>query len=349
MRLMAARGVLPGAKPAHIVTAVVALTTDASPKVAEAARKTLGALPPPILTGALEADLETAVVLALTENYKDDANIVEKLLRMPRMDEDALVLIAASASEAVGELVATNETLLLKYPKAIEKLYMNKRVRMSTADRLLELAVRNGLELDIPAFAEAAQAIQGELIPEPTVEPTYDDILFVQAEEVASLVASKLGEDDDTHERDDEGEEVVREEVLPLHAAISQMTVTQKIRRALLGNSAERMLLVREKNRLVATAAASSPMMNENDAARIAASRNVIDDVLRIIARNKEFTRNYQVKLNLVYNPRTPFTFSARMIPHLRASDLRSIMRSKNVPSAVQSAVRQHVNKKKPR
>jgi hypothetical protein len=88
-------------------------------------------------------------------------------------------------------------------------------------------------------------------------------------------------------------------------------------------------------------------MLKDGEAARIAASRNVIDDVLRLIAMNRDFTRNYQVKLNLVGNPRTPFTFSSRIIPLLRDNDLRSLSKSKNVPAAIQTAVRQQLSRKK--
>ena len=140
--------------------------------------------------------------------------------------------------------------------------------------------------------------------------------------------------------------EQVKDKFLPLYAQIAQMNVTQKIRRAQLGTAAERMLLVRDTNRLVAEAAVKSPLLREHDAARIAASRAVLPDVLRVIAMNKEFTRNYQVKLNLVTNPRTPQTFSLRMVPHLRDADLRHLAKSKDVPSVIQTAVRQHLFRK---
>jgi hypothetical protein len=131
-----------------------------------------------------------------------------------------------------------------------------------------------------------------------------------------------------------------------MYAQLAAMSISQKIRRATLGTGAERMLLVRDSNRLVATAAASSPLLNESEASRIAASRSVSEDVLRLIAQNRDFTRNYQVKLNLVGNPRTPFTFSSRIIPLLRDNDLRTLSRSKNVPSAISTAVRQQLQRK---
>ena len=146
---------------------------------------------------------------------------------------------------------------------------------------------------------------------------------------------------------DDEGEEKLRDKFLPLHARIAQMTISQKIRSATLGTSAERLMLVRDSNRLVASAAAKSPLMRENEVVVLSASRAVSDDVLRIIASNRDFTRNYQVKLNLVTNPRTPFTFVARLIPHLRESELRNLAKSKNVTGTVATAARQQLDRKK--
>lgn len=345
MKLLAARGVIPGAKPGDIVIAVSVLATSEDAKVAETARTTLGKLPPPILQGALSADLPASVILELARAYTDNHDVITSLLRMPRVGTAALELLADAADERAGEIIATNEELMLRNPTVIEKLYMNKRVRMSTADRLIELAVRNDLELAIPAFAEAAQAIKNELILEPQEEPYFDDILFKEAAELGEKI--RIDEDNpDTHEVDDEGEEHVKSAVKPLEEKLKPMTISQKIRKATLGTVSERLLLIRDPNRLVASAAAKSPLMRENEAAQISASRAVSEDVLRIIALNREFTRNYQIKLNLVQNPRTPMTFSTRMIPHLRDNDLRNLAKSKNVPSSIAQAVRQQLSRK---
>lgn len=216
---------------------------------------------------------------------------------------------------------------------------------MSTADRLLELAVRNGLELNLAAFKEAAAAIKNELIAEASEEPSPDDLLFAETDDLAQSTDIE-SEEDDTHDVDDEGEEHLKDKFLPLYAQIAKMTVSQKIRRAQVGTAAERLLLVRDTNRLVAAAAVKSPAMRENEAVIIAASRNVGEEVLREIARNREFTRNYQVRLNLTKNPRCPFTFTARLIPLLRDNELRELAKSKNVPSAVGQAARAQLEKK---
>jgi hypothetical protein len=344
LKLMAARGIAPGLKPEVIVTLVCAFTLDPDPALAQTARETLEKLPSPVLQGALATELQGTVLELLAEVQHGDTTIVSRLLGAANITSHALEIVAAKANESIGELIAASDSVLLRFPRVIETLYMNRRVRMSTADRLVDLAVRNKIELKIPAFKQAAAAIANQLIPEPTDERTFDDELFQKAEELAQQI--EIADDEDTHETNEKGEEELTEKFLPLYAQIAQMTISQKIRRATLGNGAERMLLVRDSNRLVATAAATSPLMNESEAARIASSRNVIEDVLRIIAQNRDFTRNYQVKLNLVGNPRTPFSFSARLIPLLRDNDLRSLSKSKNVPSAISTAVRQQLSRK---
>jgi hypothetical protein len=344
VQLMAARGVIPGAKPHEIVIAISVLAGREDEKLRETARGALAKLPPPILTGALSADLPGSVILQLASLYASQHEVTEQLLRMPRITGEALELMASAADERTGELIATNEVLMLKHPVVIEKLYMNKRVRMSTADRLIELCVRNNIELSIPAFKEAALAIKNELIPEPSEEPTFDDVLFRETQEAAAQLG--LGDNEDTHEVDDEGQEKVKPKVVPLYARMAEMTVSQKIRCATLGSAAERLLCVRDSNRLVAAAAAKSPLLKEPEAVQISASRAVSEDVLRLLAMNKDFTRNYQIKLNLVSNPRTPFTFAARLVPMLRESELKMLSKSKNVTSAVSTATRQQLAKK---
>jgi hypothetical protein len=344
LRTMAARGVLPGLKPGDIVTVVAVLAGSEDATIATTARATLEKLPLAVLAGALSADLPGSVIERLAEARPREPQVLLAILKMPRVTTAALEALAQGADEHAGEMIATNEELMLRHPTVIEKLYLNKAVRMSTADRLIELAVRNNIELSIPAFKEAAQAIMNELIPEPSEEPTFDDVQFQQVEALAQQVT--LAENEDTHEIDEEGEEKVKQAVLPLHAELANSTVSQKIRRATLGTAAERLILVRDPNRLVSAAAAKSPALKENEACQISASRAVSDEVLRIIAMNRDLVRSYQVKINLVTNPRTPLTFASRLVQYLRDSDLRNLSRSKNVSAAVQQIVQQQLSRK---
>jgi hypothetical protein len=172
-------------------------------------------------------------------------------------------------------------------------------------------------------------------------------VLFDQPETVARRVTVDPRVED-THRLDEEtGKEVVDDRFVPLHQLLGRMTVTQKIRRAMLGTASDRLLLVRDHNRLVAQAAIKSPAIQEMEVVRISASRTVSEDVLRIIALDREWTRSHQIKLNLVQNPRTPFAFSAKLITHLREHELKALARSKNVTGSVAQAARQQLSRRK--
>src|SRR5690349_14616028 len=215
LRLMGARGIAPGLKPEAIVTLVCVFALDADATLAQTARQTLENLPSPILQGALATDLQPTVLEMLAEVQHSDSSVVSRLLAAPRITSLALEIVAEKANESIGEVIAASDAVLLRFPRVIEKLYMNRRVRMSTADRLVDLAVRNKIELAIPAFKQAAAAIANQLIAEPTEEPTFDDELFQQAEALAKQ-AGDIDPNEDTHETNDEGEEQVSEKFQPL-------------------------------------------------------------------------------------------------------------------------------------
>jgi hypothetical protein len=347
IRQMGARGIAPGLKPADALTVIAVLAESEDVTLATLARATLDKLPVPLLIAGLTPDLHPGVVGVIAPRYASDVVIMERILSLPQIAMTTIAEVAAKANEAVAELIATNEERLLKYPAIIEKLYLNRATRMSTADRVIELAVRNKIELTgIPAFKEAAAAIAEELIPEPTVEPNFDDEQFMQTERIAQTIQIDPTQED-THVFDPEtGEEVAVDKVRPLYAQLAELSVSKRIRRAQVGNSAERMILVRDADRRVAVAAIKSPSIQEAEVVRISAGRSASEDVLRVIALNREWTRHHQIKLNLVSNPRCPFAFAAKLVPHLRDHELKQLARSKNVTGAIATAARQQLERK---
>jgi hypothetical protein len=65
-----------------------------------------------------------------------------------------------------------------------------------------------------------------------------------------------------------------------------------------------------------------------------------------MISMSREWTRNYQVKLGLATNPKCPLTAAVKFVNYLQDKDLRQIMRSKDVPSAVATHARRILMKK---
>lgn len=360
---MAAKGLAPGLKPGETLAVICALSLGTDTH-AEVAKKTLANLPLPLLNGALAGDVQPGVLDVIGPVYANDANLSEKILHHPSILAETVASMAAVCTEFVAELIATNEELLLKHPKIIEKLYLNKHTRMSTADRILELAVRNNVECPgIPAFEQAKKAIEGELIAEASAEPSFDDVQFRDAQKIAKDTV--LADGEDTHQLNAEtGKEEVVDKAKPLHAIWADLRPPSKIRLLTLGSvktlaadgkteeehsfdmKAIRMLGVRDPNPLVAVAALKAPGMSDSEVVRIAGMRNVSEDVLREIANSKEWTRVYQVKFNLCSNPRTPFGHSSKFILHLRDNDLKTVSKSKDVPGAVQTAAKQQLSRK---
>jgi hypothetical protein len=72
----------------------------------------------------------------------------------------------------------------------------------------------------------------------------------------------------------------------------------------------------------------------------------VCDDVLRVVANNRDWTKGYQVKLALVTNPRCPQAAALKFINYLQDKDLRQMMRSKDVPSVISTHARRILTKK---
>jgi hypothetical protein len=343
LRQLGAKGIAPGMKPNDALTVCVLMSQGDDP-LAETAKQSLAKLPPPVINGALAGVLPAGVLHAIAPFYGKNPELAQKILTHANIHPLTVVEMAAVANEAVAELIATNEERILACPQIIEKLYMNKATRMSTADRLIELAARHKLQLSIPGFEQAVAAIQGELIPEASDEKTFDDQVFEQNEQLSQ---EDTNVDDDTHHLDEmTGEEVVKEEAKARVTAWNDLNASGKVRRALLGDSKDRMLAIRDSNPVVREAAVKSPGLSENEVTRITANRNTTEDILRIIASDRDWTRAYQIKLNLVMNPRTPFAFGSRMIAHLRESDLKKASNSRDVSGAIQNAVKQHLSRK---
>lgn len=336
---MAAKGLVP-VKGGDLVAVLLQLAHDAVQAIADAARATLDGVPTAVMEAALDAPLHPAFLHALADRSRGNDADLERLLGNAALAGETIASIARTCSESVAERVALNEQRILETPSIIEALYKNKATRMSTVDRLIDLAVRNGVRVDgIPTFDAHAQAIQGQLIPEPSDEPLPGDSIFNEA-----LAADDDGQAVETDKV--EGTEEVQEKYKPLAFRVAEMNFGEKLRLTLIGNAAARALLVRDSNKLVALAAIASPQMTENEASAIANSRQVGEEVLRFIGNKREWLGNYEVKKSLVFNPKTPIAVSMKFLAHLHVADIRNLSRSRGIPAALKTAAAQRAAKR---
>jgi hypothetical protein len=112
---------------------------------------------------------------------------------------------------------------------------------------------------------------------------------------------------------------------------VSKMSVPQRVQLALRGSRDERLLLVRDSNKIVQRAVVTSPRLSESDAEMIAGLRTVTDEVLRNLAQDRRFLKSTAVVRALVKNPRTPLDIGLTLLKLLPAGDVKGVATSRDV------------------
>ncbi len=352
LRLMAARGLAP-LGPADLATALYQLAQIGDDTVKQAALKTAVELPEKILAGALGEPLDGRVLDFFARRVWQKPKLIETVLLNKATDDRTFRHLATLCGETELELIAKNEARLLRHPEIIAALYMNPKTRMSTAQRAIELAVRNGVRVDgIPAFDEAARAIadSGQLSDE---QLAAEDAAFQQA--AAAVVDSSSQfqiipvdekektalEEAEAQKAEELAENATEAEVEEKKKKLQDLSPAGKIRAATLGNAFARAVLIRDTNKQVSMACIRSPGVSDSEALRYATNRGLDDDVIRHIANNRQWLRLYGVKVALINNPKCPMVVSMRLLPHLNVRDLKGLARSKGIPSALATAAKQ--------
>ena len=119
---------------------------------------------------------------------------------------------------------------------------------------------------------------------------------------------------------------------------ISTMTVSQRVKFAMKGGSEARRTLIRDNNKVVQRAVLQSPRLTDQEVESFAAMANLTDEILRLIAGNRNFRKNYMVVRNLLNNPKTPLDVTLHMLPVLTPADLKKLAMNKNVPETLRSS-----------
>jgi hypothetical protein len=119
---------------------------------------------------------------------------------------------------------------------------------------------------------------------------------------------------------------------------LAHMNVVQRLTLALKGGRSERMMLIRDPNKLVQRCVLQSPRLTETEVEAFASMTNLTGELLRAIALTRIFMKNYSVVRNLVNNPKTPLDVSLHLFPRLTATDLVKLTTNKNVPETLRAA-----------
>jgi hypothetical protein len=119
---------------------------------------------------------------------------------------------------------------------------------------------------------------------------------------------------------------------------------------AIKGGSEARRMLIRDSNKVVQRAVLQSPRLTDQEVAAFAAMTSLTDEILRQIAGNRTFRKDYTVIRNLMNNPKTPIDVTLHMLPQLNALDLKKLTTNKNVADTLRTtAMKLHRTRTSPR
>jgi hypothetical protein len=174
--MMAARGLLP-LPPADQVAVLYQLSLEAESNLAQSARATAAGLPEKLLAGTLAAPtIDRRVLDYFAQLIADKPAVFDAIALNPSVADETIATLAGRAGSREVDQIAQNEQRLLRHPEIIAAMYMNRRARMSTIDRVVELAVRNNVRVPgLAAWAVVARALTGEAASSAATDDTVVD------------------------------------------------------------------------------------------------------------------------------------------------------------------------------
>jgi hypothetical protein len=119
---------------------------------------------------------------------------------------------------------------------------------------------------------------------------------------------------------------------------IARMTVSQRVQFAMKGGADARRTLIRDGSKVVQRAVLQSPRLTDQEVESFSSMANLSDEILRLIASNRAFRKNYVVVRNLMNNAKTPLDVSLHMLPLLNPADLKKLSINKNVPDTLRTS-----------
>jgi len=125
------------------------------------------------------------------------------------------------------------------------------------------------------------------------------------------------------------------------------MSVSEKLDLAHKGGKEARTVLVRDSSRLVQMAVIQSAKITEGEVLAIANNRQIDDEVLKQIAINRDWMKNYQIRVALANNPKTPLAEALKQVNYLKQRELAALAKSRSVSRAMNIAAEQRLRQVK--
>lgn len=366
-QLAASKGLLP-LPGEDLLELLVGLADGEDPELSANARQALGTQAIDSLEVMLRSAKAAPTVLShFARSTSMPVEIHDAVLSNPATPVESLETMARSTSDGgLLERISLNQQLLIRNSAIIEAILANPN-RSPEAERRAAETKREFFEkergaaqiaselraqgneaaaefLEQAEFAEDLEenaiSVEDALLIAKHIEVLdketddswlsleYIEEIYEESEEQRQAIMAKIlgelsSEDEATNER------------ISVLNRIMRMGVKDRVKLGMKGDREARNILIRDPNKLVASAVINNPKITEQEVEKIASMRTVPEEVLRQIAMNKQWSRGYLVQLSLARNPRTPLGNSMSIMNRLQLRDLQGLTKDRNVPEAV--------------
>ncbi len=346
MAMALAGGALP--VPAPDLLAALAHAILKETPFADRAIGALEALPESVLAGVVLTPVDPPSGLQIILCHRKEPALLEAALLNPALTAEIVEASIPSMPGSVLEIVLNNQVLWMQRPRILDLLeehpegeYVIKRrvneFRFEVLRLVPEEVKQERLEIIDEVEAGHLDRAWAEL-PLPKEKTREEEEAEAESEELAAerrLLAQKPL-------LDEEGNEIN----LTLTQRIARLRTNQKIILALKGGKEERTILIREANRLIQVNVIRNGRITEGEIAYIAQMRTVNEEVLRIISNTREWMKKYTITKNLVMNPRTPLPIAMTHFKRLLESDMKLLVKDRNVPEILRREAKRLVEGK---
>ena len=323
-----ARGFLPLPQE-ELVSVLAYLSGSDDAEIADASKASIGELPSNVVMAFASNESSNPEHLGRLMASSTDNVVIETLIRNRAVPDSAVVALAAHAEPAVQDVIVINQARILRTPEILDALLANPNVSPD--------ARRRALETREEFFEKKARIQHVELPPDMPVEP---DLIDAPIDAIVDLLEKADDPEYQATSTPPLPSDVKDEKKVAEWVRISNMSVAQKVLLAFRGDKMVRMLLVRERNKLVCSAVMRNARMTDNEAEAIAGMRNVEDEVLRILSTRRDWMGKYPIMLALVRNPKAPIGVVLPMINRLALRDLKFLRDDRGVAEVVRSTAR---------
>jgi len=350
-----ARGAFP-LPPEASIEALVFLLQDSRPEIRDQAGQTLEKMPEPTVLEILrssEIDVSVVYYFADYSERNQKLSYLEAIVQNPSTSDEYLAFLASRLPPNLLDILATNQMRMIRHPPIMDAIEMNPQVSRDILRRVKEVReeffIKKAAQDSVNLRQAASTATADTSAPTGLVKYGEKQATVVPKTLTGEALAKAIPPEFYEALEPEERLEGITPERVSVYQKIFRMNAQQRVQLALKGTREERSILIKDPNRIVVEGVLASPRLTETEVETFSLMRNMNEDILRKIATNRDWVKNYKIVSNLVLNPKTPIATSLGFLGRLHDKDVLNLTRNRNIPDVLRKAAQRLVQQRRDR